>query len=306
MRKLFLAFSLSLFGAATAFAAFSDVPSTHPNAGAIAYVQAQGIVSGYPDGTFKPDSNINRAEFTKIIVGAAYDYDPGRDPSGYDLFALVGVDFSDVEAGEWYVPYVRKAVEHGVIGGYPDGTYKPAKSINFAEAAKILGIAYGLPTNASDTSGDWWRPYIDALKAKNALPSSFSDPSALVTRGEMAEMIYRISGGYSFMEEPTESPEGGYRPFHDSVIGNGETSVIFFYASWCPYCQADDELLIDWYENGSFQISVYKANYDAETDLKVLYGVVQQHTFVKIDGEGTPLDILVGPTESQLRALIGE
>jgi hypothetical protein len=55
-----------------AYAFFSDVSSGHVNYDAIKYVQDNGIVSGYQDGTFKPDKTINRAEFTKIIVAARF------------------------------------------------------------------------------------------------------------------------------------------------------------------------------------------------------------------------------------------
>lgn len=51
---------------------FSDVPFNHLNAETIDYVQANGIVSGYPDGTFRPDQTINRAEFVKIITIATF------------------------------------------------------------------------------------------------------------------------------------------------------------------------------------------------------------------------------------------
>ncbi|MEK7563157.1 MAG: S-layer homology domain-containing protein, partial [Patescibacteria group bacterium] len=56
-----------------ALAAFSDVSSTHPNAEAIAYVKAEGIVSGYPDGTYRPNQTINRAEFVKFVTGTQFN-----------------------------------------------------------------------------------------------------------------------------------------------------------------------------------------------------------------------------------------
>lgn len=173
---------------------FKDVFSNHANFDAIEYVKSEDIVEGYADGTYKPSQRINRAEFTKIIVGAAFDYNSNQDPSGYDIFSLSGLTFSDLDSGAWYNPYLRRAVEEGVIGGYPDGTFKPAESINFAEAAKIVVISFDLEYG-SDTI--WYKPFTDALTSKGAVPSSIRNPDQKITRGEMAEIIYRLQAASS-------------------------------------------------------------------------------------------------------------
>ena len=104
MKKKFIFFALvailSIGILSVASAAFSDVSVSTQYADAIKYAETNGIVSGYPDGSFKPLSRINRAEFTKIIVGATTGYNPSQDPSGYDIYALVGVSFSDAVSGE--------------------------------------------------------------------------------------------------------------------------------------------------------------------------------------------------------------
>ena len=63
--------------------------------------------------------------------------------------------------------------------------------MNSAEAAKIVAGAFGLPVQKS-TTGPWYQPHMDALNSLGALPSSTQDPAHLLTRGEMAELIYRI------------------------------------------------------------------------------------------------------------------
>lgn len=158
------------------FAAFNDVASSHANAEAIAYVQAKNIVSGYADGTFKADASINRAELTKIIVSALFT------PAGSNCFP-------DVHE-EWFAPYVCAAKERGIIGGYPDGTFKPEKNISFAEAAKIIAVAFDneIPTGGSV----WYEGYVRSLANAKAIPVSIRNFSALLTRGEMAEMIFRL------------------------------------------------------------------------------------------------------------------
>lgn len=176
-----------------AFASFSDVNSDTTYSAAISYAEENGIVSGYPDGTFKPLNQINRAEFVKIIVGAALDYSSSQDPSGYDIFSSYMLNFSDIESGAWYNPYLRKAVQNEIISGYPDGTFKPDQSINFAESAKILTIAFNLPDVATDRHSDhWYDVYVWPLENKNAIPVTIDSAAKLITRAEMVEMIYRL------------------------------------------------------------------------------------------------------------------
>jgi len=204
MKKIFhglLAGFVLAVSAPLSFAAFDDVYSSHANLDAINYVQSQGIVDGYPDGTYKPDQYINRAEFTKIIVGALLDYSPNQDPSGYDIYALVGLNFSDIISGEWYVPYLRRAVDNGIISGYPDGTFKPADNINFAEAAKILVKGYDF--EHYEDSVTWYRPYVQILEGQKAIPVTITGFEHKVTRGEMAEMIYRLS--QNITNKPTQT-----------------------------------------------------------------------------------------------------
>ncbi len=190
MRRLLVAAGfLSSLVASPAAAAFPDVPASHAYREAIEYVQREGVVSGYPDGTYRPEQTINRAEFTKIVVGAAFDYDPGRDPSDFDIYALAGVPFSDVEHGAWYIPYLREARQRAVIDGYPDGTFRPGQNVNFAEAAKIVVRSFGLATTPGEP---WYRPFVGKLAELQAIPTAIRRFDAPLTRGEMAEIIWRI------------------------------------------------------------------------------------------------------------------
>lgn len=142
--------------------------------------------------SYKPDGTVNRVEFVKIVVGAAYGYDSGHDVSGYDIYSLMGVPYSDVKYGEWYVPYLRVATQNGLIGGYPDGTFKPASDVNFAEAAKILVEAFDLGKTAGGDYKPWYQPYVEVLQDNSYIPKSINKLDKKVTRGEMAEMIWRI------------------------------------------------------------------------------------------------------------------
>jgi bifunctional UDP-N-acetylglucosamine pyrophosphorylase/glucosamine-1-phosphate N-acetyltransferase len=89
-----------------------------------------------------------------------------------------------------------------------------------------------------------------------------------------------------------------------SAIGNGEPALLFFYASWCSYCQGTDDRLRELYAAQSFPLSAYRVDFDTAADLKSRYGILQQDTVVLIDGAGEPVEIVVGPTEGDLRSLL--
>ncbi len=153
----------------------------HKYKAAIEYLKQKKVVEGYSDGTFKPDNTINRAEFMKIVVGAKYSSD-------YINVSKRNNCFSDVRSA-WYAPYVCIAKDEGVVGGYPDGTFKPEQNISFVEAAKILAEAYGL--NATK-GGSWYTGYVKALQEHNYIPSTVVNLEKPITRAEMSELIWRI------------------------------------------------------------------------------------------------------------------
>ena len=103
--------------AVPAFAAnsvkFSDVPDVYWAKDAIYLVADAGIVGGYADGTFRPENNITREQFAKVVANFM----------GYTEKAKL--KFSDVDPNSNLAPYVAMCVKAGVIGGYTDGTFRP-------------------------------------------------------------------------------------------------------------------------------------------------------------------------------------
>lgn len=171
---------------------FSDVPTSHENSDAIFYVKSVGIVEGYSDGTYKPDATINRAEFVAILMRAYFHV-------ASDFYGERTLPFVDTDSEAWYVNWLYRAIDLAIIGGYPDGTFRPAANINLAEAAKILVKSSGLEASttipACDGDCPWYRPYVLMLEMKGAIPMSIARFDQNITRGEMAEMIYRLRMG---------------------------------------------------------------------------------------------------------------
>ncbi|MFC1748056.1 beta-propeller domain-containing protein [Pseudomonadota bacterium] len=193
-----LLFAMSMFvSSSISFAqdsddVFTDVQTWDLNAEAIQTLKDNGVVDGYPDGSYQPYREINRAEFTKIMMEAAYGYDPNNDFSAEDIYSSAGLSFSDIENNAWYIPYLRKAVEANVIDGYPDGTFKPGDNINFAESSKIIANSFGLDLGTEDPE-IWYRRYVEGLEGEQAIPMSVEYFDEEVSRDEMAEMVFRIT-----------------------------------------------------------------------------------------------------------------
>ncbi|MBT3704541.1 copper amine oxidase [Candidatus Peregrinibacteria bacterium] len=159
-------------------AAFSDVSYDHPNLNAVNYLEDNEVVDGYDDGTYKPDDNINRAEFLKIVMGATEYEEEGEDC------------FEDV-SDEWFAPYICKAAELKFVEGYDDGTFRPEQEINFAEASKMVANLLGLELDL-DLDDNWFQQFVVSLEGLNAIPASVEDFGKTMTRAEMSDMIYKI------------------------------------------------------------------------------------------------------------------
>lgn len=137
---------------------FSDVSPLRTGFESIESLVDRGIITGYGDGTFRPDAGINRAEFIKLLV------------AGFQKSALMNETncFSDVH-DEWFAQYVCAAKRLGWVNGYSDGSFGPDRSINRAEAMKILVIAFGgdtrniparMPTDVRTAA--WYYTYVAA------------------------------------------------------------------------------------------------------------------------------------------------
>jgi hypothetical protein len=153
------------------------------------------VVQGYPDGTFRPDDPVNRAEFTKIVISANFTSPAYRLCDPYSMYT-----YGDVGKDTWYAPYLCLASQHKIVQGYSDGTFRPDRTINFAEAAKIVallssyqnGVGYLDPTFPKNTGGPWYEVYVQRLRNKNAIPPTITHNDQLVTRGEMVFMMHQL------------------------------------------------------------------------------------------------------------------
>ncbi len=157
---------------------FTDITALTPYKDSITTLKQQNIISGYSDGSFKPDNTINRAELLKIIIGAKY-------PVIDNLFSRSC--FKDIPSDQWYTKYVCFAKGKNIIEGYPDGTFKPDQSVNYVEALKMLLETYGL---VPQKTTPWYQGYVDLATSKSIFMQSIGLDNSL-KRGEMAELMVR-------------------------------------------------------------------------------------------------------------------
>ena len=150
-------------------------------------------MSGYTDGTFRPDNTITRAETAAIIAKLSADFDENKDYAD---------KFKDVAADKWYSGYINFAADKEYISGYNDGTFKPDSSITRAEFAAILAKARSIGPLENNKFSDvkdthWAAQYINALNLRGII-SGYEDgtfkPDNTITRAEAVTMINRVLG----------------------------------------------------------------------------------------------------------------
>jgi len=167
---------------------FSDIPSDFWCRESITRLIQLNIVNGYPDGTFKPNGQITRAEFTKMVVLAM----------GWKQIIAITPSFTDMSDGHWAGKYIEAGVMQGVIHGYKDGEFKSEKNISRAEIAKIIAMTLNLESGVSsltDIESNWAKDHINAcVKAGiiHGYPNNAFRPNNPATRAEAAKMIVKM------------------------------------------------------------------------------------------------------------------
>ena len=167
----------------------------HKYGAEIAEAVALGLVFGYPDGTFRPDGNVTRAEFASMIVRGLPPAEEGAPLAFKDKDRI----------GAWAANAVRQAVKLGIVRGYEDGTFRPDANITRAEMISMVIRASGLSAadNQKTVFSDdadiptWAKPAV-AIAEENGIvsagesPDGRFEPEAMATRAEAASAIVRM------------------------------------------------------------------------------------------------------------------
>jgi hypothetical protein len=177
-------------------AVFPDVPEGHLFQMPIENLVGLKVINGNPDGTFKPEKSVNRAEMLAMLYRAR-----GITP------ASKRGCFPDVQPGSWYELYVCDAAAKNYVKGYDDGYFRPNKEVNRVEALKMIMTVFGM--NVPETQGSnwtsltfadvsvsqWYAKFLLHAWNMNIVPiagmsNSMFWPEASLKRGEAAAFIY--------------------------------------------------------------------------------------------------------------------
>lgn len=180
MKKIFLIIGIILCINAATYAAFPDAGIYYKE---IEYLTSKGIISGYEDGTFRPEGKITRAELVKMIVTAK------------KLKGGMGSYFSDVTNSYWAKEYIDIAVANGIIKGDVEGTFRPGDNITYGEVATVLVRAMGEEESAEKLYLSWPQNYMQEAKYLN-LFNEFKTNDLIdsneARRDNVALMIYNM------------------------------------------------------------------------------------------------------------------
>ncbi|WP_214626329.1 X2-like carbohydrate binding domain-containing protein [Paenibacillus agaridevorans] len=154
---------------------------------------AKGLVKGYPDGTYKPDRGMSRAEFA-VMLASALKLEPASSTHSFADSAAIGL---------WAVDAVNHVVASGLIGGYPDGSFKPGKGLTRAELAVIIARALHLKDDReaaskftdADILPSWAVGAIGALSEEDILLGRNDgrfDANGIATRAEAVTILLRV------------------------------------------------------------------------------------------------------------------
>jgi hypothetical protein len=188
---------------------FSDVPKNYWAFPYIAELTDLGIINGYPDGLFRPENNVQRSEFAKLMISAA----------GLKAAAVSETSFDDVSANAWYAPFIEAAKAY--LTGYnmdgknmylpetvalrEDITVALVKLKAYDTSIADLGMLQAMFSDYESISSAL-RPYV-AVAVSSGLVSGYPDGTfrgqAGITRAEAATLLWRARQ-YGFDNKGTD------------------------------------------------------------------------------------------------------
>jgi hypothetical protein len=193
---LALAMALSVMASAFTAPALSEEAQAEYDAmtaaqqNAFYLVEALGIVNGYPDGSFKPDATLTRAEFAKMIYVAKTGANDASNLFASSSIAMFS-DAADITANaSWAIPYIAYAYSTGIIAGYNDGSFKANGNVTGLEAAKMLLTALGYEAEIEGLVGPTFKASTIALASRvGLLKGVVGDLEAPATRADAFVMV---------------------------------------------------------------------------------------------------------------------
>ncbi len=166
---------------------FSDVNANAVYVPAVKTLNLMGVINGYPDGTFGPDRNVTRAEFTAMLMRIL-------NLGGIGSASAEALPFTDVDASDsgisWAIPDINTAYAKGIINGYEDKTFRPNANVSYEEALKMIVCTLGYTLDVSGTP--WYAEYVGQAGKLGITDVAYSlgKVETPASRACIAQMLY--------------------------------------------------------------------------------------------------------------------
>ncbi|MEH1927910.1 fasciclin domain-containing protein [Nostoc sp.] len=205
----------------------SDVSSDYWARPFIQALADNNVIAGFPDGTFRPNQAVTRAEFAALIQKAFGSQNRVRQ--------LSAGGFSDVPTGYWAASAIQSAYETGFLAGYPGNVFLPNQQIPRVQGIVALANGLGLTVSSTGASSDLGTYYTDASSIPNYAVNSVTaatqsnlvvnypdikqlNPQQPLTRAEAAALLYQ-----ALAKQGRIQPIASNLPASQYIVGGTQT-----------------------------------------------------------------------------------
>lgn len=299
LTAILLAILMLLVLIPAAGAAFSDAESISANRKvAVDYAVENGIITGFPDGSFQPKVTLTRAQAAKILCVAL------EGTGGADALTKTDCGFSDVSASHWASKLVAYCVDKGIVAGVGNGKFNPNGNLTSAAFAKMLLVAYGL-ASADQLTGSKWATETQRIMSEKGLDLG-ADPivDSMTTRENACQLVYNVRMG----AELAQVDEDGYKKVTVFFDDSGKYRLLG------RALQTKDGVICDWSADGieftadckgAIELAVNVSHDDTSnhtTFRAIVDGTVGNQLVIKSSGKHTDTVYLdVAPGEHTIR-----
>ena len=227
--------SVMVVGAGAAFSDQSKIKNTE----AVDACTALNIIGGYPDGSFKPEGNITRAEVTKMICVAL---NGGKNPA---VSTNTTPTFSDVRNNAnaaWAEGYIESCAAQGIVSGVGGGKFAPNGNVTGVQLAKMLLVALGYKSENEGFTGNAWATNVNVRAAQKGLYDGLEkmDTNAAITRDNAAQMVWNAMNAYEVEYKTTLVTDSKGQltsqiTVQDKVVGSNNDKITLLedkYEAW--------------------------------------------------------------------------
>ncbi len=166
---------------------FKDIRLSHRAYSHAIDLAEQEIIHGDDEGgDARLNDYVNRAEVVKVLAIA-------MGVGGEEYLCSQGY-YSDVPGGAWFVDYLAVMSARKIVEGYPDGSFRPAETINYAELAKMIVLAFGFEDEGALGDEEWYLRYIRVLMVERVIPPWFAELKydSEITRGDLFALTSNV------------------------------------------------------------------------------------------------------------------